>query len=254
MPSLLKHLSNKYISLVLILISITTIMMNVYNSNLYPLIIYFVVLLFLTNYYNNTNLNLLLSFIIMSIFTSNNVIKYKCEGFESQNKDIPDIPVSPADPIEFKNIDETNKNFQTIDENDGTGEGFETNVIQVKDNTQNDYDYSKITSNYNDNYESPPLKSNNAKNKNVINYADTIENAYSNLNKIIGSDGIKNLTFDTQNLLAEQMKLAESMKNMEPLINGFGPILDKAHGLLGNINDKTNNKNNSKSLAKNFSL
>ena len=39
--------------------------------------------------------------------------------------------------------------------------------------------------------------------------------------------------------MAEQMKLAESMKNIEPLINGFGPILDKAHGLLGSIDTKS---------------
>jgi hypothetical protein len=88
--------------------------------------------------------------------------------------------------------------------------------------------------------------------KNVINYASTIKDAYSNLNEIIGSEGIKKLTADTQKLMAEQMKLAESMKNIEPLINGFAPILDKAHGLLGSIDTKS--FDNIKSLAKKFSI
>lgn len=224
-PSVVKLLSNKYITLVLIILSITTIIMNLYKGNLYPLMIYFLALLILTSFQDNTNFNLLLSFIIMSVFTSNCLNEHRNEGFANESV--------------------TNKEEKEEEE------GFST----TKDDT------SEIKSSEDEDYNAEPIQGNNKKiiqfdkekkNKNVINYASTIEDAYSSLNKIIGSEGIKNLTSDTKNLLAQQMKLAESMKNIEPLISGFGPILDKAHGLLGNIDSKS--LNNIKSLAKNFSI
>jgi hypothetical protein len=42
-----------------------------------------------------------------------------------------------------------------------------------------------------------------------IDYASTIEDAYDDLNKILGSDGIKRLTDDTQGLMKQQMELAK---------------------------------------------
>ena len=51
-----------------------------------------------------------------------------------------------------------------------------------------------------------------------IDYATTLEDAYSNLNNMIGKDGIKNLTRDTQALMNQQLQLASAMKGMQPLI------------------------------------
>jgi hypothetical protein len=68
-----------------------------------------------------------------------------------------------------------------------------------------------------------------------IDYASTVEGAYDDLNKILGSDGIKNLTDDTQRLMKQQMQLAESMKNMEPFIKNMGPMLEQAQGILGGL-------------------
>jgi hypothetical protein len=51
-----------------------------------------------------------------------------------------------------------------------------------------------------------------------IDYASTIEDAYSDLNKIIGGDGIKRLTDDTQKLMSQQLQLADAMKSMSPLL------------------------------------
>lgn len=71
-----------------------------------------------------------------------------------------------------------------------------------------------------------------------IDYASTVENAYDELNKIIGGDGIKKLTGDTQNLMKQQLQLAEAMKGMGPLIQGMAPLMQQAQGLLGGMNDK----------------
>jgi uncharacterized protein YoxC len=93
----------------------------------------------------------------------------------------------------------------------------------------------------------------NKKGKYDIDYASTIEDAYDELNKIIGSDGIQKLTGDTQNLMKQQMQLAEAMKSMGPLVEQMGPLmesvgpmLEQAKGIMGS------GSNNISDLAKNF--
>lgn len=71
------------------------------------------------------------------------------------------------------------------------------------------------------------LKLGDQKKGSKIDYASTIKDAYSQLNELIGSDGIKNLTNDTQVLMKQQLQLAESMKSMTPLIEGITPLLSQ---------------------------
>ena len=65
-----------------------------------------------------------------------------------------------------------------------------------------------------------------------IDYAATVEGAYDELNKILGSEGMKGLTNDTQRLMKQQMALAESMKNIEPMMQQMGPLAEQAQKLL----------------------
>jgi hypothetical protein len=84
-----------------------------------------------------------------------------------------------------------------------------------------------------------------------IDYASTIEDAYDDLNKILGSDGIKRLTSDTQGLMKQLLQLAESMKSMQPLIAGMAPLMQQAQGLLGSMGDN-GNLGNLADIAKKF--
>ena len=70
-----------------------------------------------------------------------------------------------------------------------------------------------------------------------IDYASTIEDAYDDLNKILGSDGIKRLTDDTQGLMKQQLQLAESMKSMAPLIQGMAPMMKQAQEMLSGMGE-----------------
>ena len=85
-----------------------------------------------------------------------------------------------------------------------------------------------------------------------IDYAATIENAYDDLNKVLGSDGIKSLTDDTQKLMKQQMQLAESMSQMEPMIKGMGPMMDQAKGLLEGMGDSNGGMAGIMEMAKKF--
>ena len=84
-------------------------------------------------------------------------------------------------------------------------------------------------------------KNNKKRGSYELDYASTLENAYDDLNKILGSDGMQNLTEDTKGQMEQQMKMDESMKSMEPfiknmspLIQQFGQMFDKQGGL-GNL-------------------
>jgi predicted membrane protein len=65
-----------------------------------------------------------------------------------------------------------------------------------------------------------------------IDYAATIEDAYGELNKLVGSDGIKQLTNDTQRLMKQQLQLAESMQSIAPMMDSLAPLMDKATSFL----------------------
>ena len=87
---------------------------------------------------------------------------------------------------------------------------------------------------------------------NDIDYASTIEDAYDQLNSILGSDGIKRLTDDTQKLMKQQMQLAESMSQMGPMIKGMGPMMDQAKGLLEGMGDSNGGMAGIMEMAKKF--
>jgi hypothetical protein len=59
-----------------------------------------------------------------------------------------------------------------------------------------------------------------------IDYATTLENAYTNLDNILGSDGINKLTDDTQKLMSQQQKLFDTMSNMIPMIDTAKGMMD----------------------------
>jgi len=70
-----------------------------------------------------------------------------------------------------------------------------------------------------------------------VDYASTIEDAYDELNNVLGSDGIKRLTDDTQKLMKQQMQLAEAMKSMGPIVQNIAPMVENLKGMMGSMND-----------------
>ena len=79
------------------------------------------------------------------------------------------------------------------------------------------------------------------KKNNRVDYAATVEEAYDDLNNILGSDGIKNLTNDTQKLVAQQANLSKAMVSMGPLVGQVKEMMatmggqDGVQGILKNF-------------------
>ena len=51
-----------------------------------------------------------------------------------------------------------------------------------------------------------------------IDYASTLEDAYKNLEKMLGNGGLQNLTADTKKLMEQQTQLFNSMENITPML------------------------------------
>ena len=93
---------------------------------------------------------------------------------------------------------------------------------------------NSIVSNMNNNNSQDGFESGKKKhNKYNIDYASTIEDAYDELNNILGSDGIQRLTSDTQKLMNQQIQLAEAMKGMGPMVQSLSPMVEQLKGMMG---------------------
>ena len=58
-----------------------------------------------------------------------------------------------------------------------------------------------------------------AKKNNRIDYAETLEQAYTKLSETVGEGGIEGLTSQTENLLNQQTELMNNIKGMQPFLN-----------------------------------
>lgn len=58
---------------------------------------------------------------------------------------------------------------------------------------------------------------------NNIDYAATMEDAYDDVNNILGGNDVQRLTSDTQNLMKQQVQIARAVENMTPMLNSLMP-------------------------------
>ena len=77
------------------------------------------------------------------------------------------------------------------------------------------------------------------KNGNRIDYASTLEQAYDNIENIIGEDGVRGLTDQTKSLMHQQQQLMNNMKEMGPLLKSAEGFMEQITGS-GGIQGITN--------------
>jgi hypothetical protein len=87
-------------------------------------------------------------------------------------------------------------------------------------------------------------KGNHGKSGPRLDYAATIEQSYGQLDELLGGDSIKQLSKDTQNLMAQQQNLFNTMNQMVPVLEGAQNMLQKF-----DIGGLTNSLNSIKGLG-----
>ena len=78
-----------------------------------------------------------------------------------------------------------------------------------------------------------------------IDYASTLEQAYDNLQQMLGPDGINGLSKETKNLVYQQKSLMKNLNDMAPVLKTAKETLDTMSGSMPNLQ-------NIQSLMKNF--
>jgi hypothetical protein len=222
-----KLLENKVVLYLVLFLAVSAFLGYMMAGNAHALFFFIIIGIITTFFSKNMVVILGTPLIITSIFMVGKSVKEGLENKDDKKKPTEDKKSSQelvGAQGEHENHNNTSKS-DSVNKDKDTGSNAETN-----------------------NQSSEPIKSeefsNFKKKKHNIDYASTIEDAYGNLDKILGSDGIKNLTNDTQKLMGQQLQLAEAMKSMSPL-------LDQAKGLLQGFDMK--NFDGLASIAKSFS-
>jgi hypothetical protein len=126
-------------------------------------------------------------------------------------------------------------------------EGMSTQRSASKDKLK-----EKVEEKSKTNTKSPPIdeakvSTISGKTKNRVDYAGTLEEAYSNLQKHVGEGGIEGLTAQTSTLLSQQKQLMDNITDMQPFLktaesfmqNMDMSSLDGITGMLSKLTGKT---------------
>lgn len=214
-----KILTNKYVLYFIAFLSLTNVLGYAMRGDLNHIIVFMLLGVIMTYFSKNMSIVLLVSLLLANLFSLCIVVR---EGFEEG--------------VDGEENDQAGEQTgeQAVDANKGDNKKEKKNPVKKTE--------SKVGESF---------EVGRGKRNPKIDYASTITDAYSQLNELIGKDGIKSLTNDTQTLMQQQLQLADSMKAIGPLIEGITPLLSQVKGMMGGMD--SNSLEGIKSLAKTFS-
>ena len=216
-------------------------------------IISFLSLLNIIGYMMIGNFNNVIIFIIIAV-----LVRY----FSKNMIIVLGIPLVLVNLFSLKNNSYRIEGMETTDDNNSKQKDILNNALNDKKNndtqiivptdSDTDIEGGVVSSNVHDEksgFEVGRRKNGSSK----IDYATTIEDAYDQLNQILGSDGVKSLTTDTQKLMQQQMELAKSMEAMTPLIKGIMPMAEKAQEMMKSMDNGSGGLGSVMEIAKKMS-
>lgn len=218
-----KMLENKYVLYFVLFLTLVNLLGYMMLGNLNA-IVFFILAAFLTaNFSKNMIVVLSVPLILTSVFMVGKAVKEGFEDIKPSNDKMKDIDKQIKDKKD--EVDELIKAGITTDDDKKKLKDLNNDIDELnkqkekllveknekKDDTKDEKKSEQMSTMY--------------KKENRIDYASTVEDAYDDLNKILGGNGIKQLTDDTQNLMKQQMQLADAMKSMTPLMEQAQSLL-----------------------------
>jgi len=201
-----KLLTNKYVLYFILFLAVTNLFgyMVMHKTNA---IILFILTALITHHFNKNMVIVLgVALFVTNLLMTGNGLR---EGLE--NADTASIDKAVADKVAVKPVKKTADKPIDINNLDMNNMVSSTNVVPETESTNVS---GMATMN----------KKNNKAGR--IDYASTLEEAYDNLDKILGADGMKNLTNDTTKLMTKQQELFDTMKTMTPMLNQAKQMLE----------------------------
>lgn len=200
LKSLLRSTTVLYLVFFLALVNFFSYIMA-YNYNA---VVVFLVLGIITRYLFSKNMIiiLLVSLILTNVIMSVSFLRKTVEGMKNKKEGMK--------PKKGKEEGMTNKDKDKKGGN--KPESFESRLNPE----------SLDGSNYEDQEIDDMLEGNK---EHKVDYASTLESAYDNLDKLLGSDAIRSMTEDTQRLAEKQKSLMGNIQKLEPMMNKAGDML-----------------------------
>ena len=224
-----KLLTNKYFLYFMVFLAVTNVLGYLVTNKLNALIFFALVALITFQFSKNMAVVLLVGIIATNFLMSTNIMR---EGLENQNQ-----TDSSSSTISQNSDSSTNNGKKEIVKNK-IEDAVQDSVQQAladdnSDNKSKIIDTNNIDLNKNVSKDEPEgiVQSANVKGKTEehfgprLDYATTIEQSYQNLDELLGSDSIKQLTNDTQKLMAQQQNLFNTMNQMAPVLEGASNML-----------------------------
>jgi len=207
-----KMLESKYVLYVVLFLAVIQLIGFMNSNNLNAFIYFILIGGFMSFFSKNMIIILAVPLILMSVFHIGTQVSEGYENNKNTKKTVDEGEASDFKPSkDDKKKDTThtiNSSSAAITPLDSDVEGTESATVTGAEEGTNTEQMSLYK-----------------KKNNRIDYASTLEDAYGDLNNILGKDGIKNLTSDTQKLMDQQMELAQALKGMTPLITDAKKML-----------------------------
>jgi hypothetical protein len=217
-----KLLKNKFVLNIVFVLSFLNIIGYAMMDRLTIVVLFFIIGFLVSNFSKNMIIILGIPLIIVNLISAYGTVK---EGMENNVKNNDNkIEQDKKKPVAMKEVESSTNNTQEP----RTGQRLQMSKIE---NSSDESNAAQTNGGFESNI--------NGKNKGrQIDYATTVEEAYDNLNNILGGEGIQKLTADSQKLMQQQVQLAEAMKNMTPLIKSIEPMVQNLQGMMGQMEGK----------------
>jgi hypothetical protein len=240
-----KLLTNKYFLYFMVFLAASNVLGYLVTNKIHAVIFFALVGFLMSNFSKNMAVVLLVALVATNLLMANKTMR---EGLENATTETTEkVDTTTIDKDKLESVDPQLSNGLNALEETGSVEKAKKKLKEVKSTVSesktdtkikdiNNPDMNKVT----DEEGAPEAKKSgfhNIKKGSVssnaapvdensrIDYASTLEGAYDNLDKILGSDGINKLTGDTQKLMAQQQKLFDTMQNMGPMLEDAKKML-----------------------------
>ena len=231
-PAILK---NKYVLYVLLVLAIINVLGYVALQDYDSLALFVAVGVLSTYFSKNMAVNLLLAIAVTSLIAVN---KRVLEGMKNKEDDDeeekPKKKAKKAKKNKKEGMKEAN-NASDCNKDEDCPQGKKCNSGQCVDTFQNNVPPSSPASVDEDDDEAVGDR---------IDYAATMEQAYDNLQTMLGDDGIKSITSETKKLVNQQKDLMKTLNSMAPVLNTAKETLSGMDlpniGEMGNLLKKLN--------------
>ena len=185
-------------------------------------VVFFLIVGFLTSYFSkNMIVVLLVAMISTNFIVGTKELGVVTEGMSGN---------TGGKKTEDKKVKKTKKDKDAKDEEN------EDSVVTITDTTKESLTRLSPASVAGDQEAAPGKDS-------KLDYAATLEAAYDNLDKMLGSDAIRSMSQDTQRLAKKQQALMQNIEKLEPMMQKAGSLLEgldmgKVGGMISGLQDK----------------